>query len=101
LLRRLLEGGNSIVVGTLVGAFRRVDRADIAEEIGTTMTGAGYALRETDPFVSDYEFGKLPPAVAPIVGRIHGMWEAMRGAVLRVFPHARARSLGELEPAIE
>jgi len=88
LLRRLLEGGNSIVAGRLVGAFRRVGRADIAEEIGTTMTGAGYALRGTDPFVSDYELGKLPPAVAPIVGRIHGMWEAMRGAVLRVFPHA-------------
>lgn len=88
LLRRLLEGGNSIVAGRLIGALRRVGRADVAEEIMVAMAGAGYAVRETDPFVPGHEFGKLPPAVAPIVGRIHGMWEAMRATVLRVFPHA-------------
>jgi hypothetical protein len=69
-LRRLLEGGNSVVAGRLVGAFRRVNRADIAEEIRAAMTGAGYAVREADPFVPGHEFGKLTPAAAPIVGRI-------------------------------
>lgn len=52
------------------------------------MTGAGYDVRETDPFVPGQEFGEMAPAVAPIVGRIHGMWDAMRGTVLRAFPHA-------------
>jgi len=42
LLRRLLDGGNSVVAGRLVGAFRRVGRTDIAEEIRAAMTGAGY-----------------------------------------------------------
>lgn len=87
LLRRLLEGGNSVVAGRLVGAFRRVNRADIAEEIRAAMTGAGYTVREVDPFVPGHEFGKLTPAAAAIVGRIQSMWEAMRGTVLSTFPH--------------
>lgn len=88
LLRRLLEGGNSVVAGRLVGAFRRLGRADVADEIRSAMTGAGYALRETDPFVPEYQFGKLTPAAPPIVSRIDGMWEAMRGVVSRIFPPA-------------
>jgi fido (protein-threonine AMPylation protein) len=86
LLRRLLDGGNSVVAGRLVGAFRRVSRADIAEEILAAMTGAGYSVRESDPFIPDQEIAKLTPAAAPIVGRIQSMWESMRGTVLRTFP---------------
>jgi fido (protein-threonine AMPylation protein) len=88
LLRRLLEGGNSVVAGRLAGAFRRVNRADIAEEIRAAMMGAGYTVRETDPFVPGHEFGKLTPAAAPIVGRIQSMWESMRDTVLSTFPRA-------------
>jgi fido (protein-threonine AMPylation protein) len=88
LLRRLLQGGNSVVAGRLIGAFRRVGRGEIAEEIRAAMTGAGYDVREADPFVPGYELGKMPPAAAPIVGRIHGMWGAMRDTVLRAFPIA-------------
>jgi fido (protein-threonine AMPylation protein) len=88
LLRRLLDGGNSVVAGRLVGAFRRVNRIDVADEIRAAMTSAGYTVRETDPFVPGHEFGKLAPAVAPIVGRIHGMWESMRSVALRAFPPA-------------
>lgn len=86
LLRRLLDGGNSVVAGRLVGAFRRIGRADIAEEIRAAMTGAGYSVRELDPFVRGQEFGKLTPAAAPIVGRIQTMWESMRRTVLSTFP---------------
>ena len=86
LLRRLLDGGNSVVAGRLIGAFRRVGRVDVAEEIRATLVGAGYDIRETDPFVPGHDFGKLPPAAALIVGRIRGIWEALRGTVLRVFP---------------
>ena len=65
LLRLLLEGGNSIVAGRLIGAFRRINRADIAEEIRSTMSAAGYSIRETDPFRPGHEFGTLATAVAP------------------------------------
>ena len=86
LLRRLLDGGNSVVAGRLVGAFRRARRADIAEEIRVAMTGAGYSVRESDPFVPGQEIGTLALAAAPIVGRIQSMWESMRGTVLSTFP---------------
>jgi fido (protein-threonine AMPylation protein) len=88
LLRRLLEGGNSVVAGRLVGAFRRVGGAEIADEIRAAMTAAGYVIRESDPFAPEYQFGNLTPATAPIVGRIQGLWGAMRGQVLRSFPPA-------------
>jgi fido (protein-threonine AMPylation protein) len=89
LLRRLLEGGNSVVAGRLIGAFRRVGRLEIANEIRAAMTAAGYAIRESDPFVAEYQFGKLAPATAPIVSRTQGLWRAMRGQALRSFPTAR------------
>ncbi|MEP7244834.1 MAG: Fic family protein [Gammaproteobacteria bacterium] len=88
LLRRLLAGGNSVVAGRLAGAFRRAGRPEIANEIGKSMTAAGYSIRETDPFVASHVFANLAPAVAPIVGRIQGMWEATRDAVVKVFPRA-------------
>jgi hypothetical protein len=68
LLRRLLAGGNSVVAGRLVGAFRRVEHTDIADEIRAAMAGAGYSVRESDPFVPGQEIGKLTPAAPPIVG---------------------------------
>jgi hypothetical protein len=50
LLRRLLDGGHSIVAGRLAGAFRRIGRAGAADEIVRTMKAAGYDVRESDPF---------------------------------------------------
>jgi fido (protein-threonine AMPylation protein) len=88
LLRRLLDGGNSVVAGRLIGAFRRIGRTDVAAEIHAAMTSAGYAIREADPFVPGHEFGRLAPAAAPIVGRIQSLWDSMRGTVLRAFPCA-------------
>jgi len=36
--------------GRLAGAFRNSGRGALAEEMARTMSAAGYALRETDPF---------------------------------------------------
>ena len=88
LLRRLLSGGNSVVAGRLAGAFRRAGRLDIAADISKSMTAAGYSIRATDPFTTGHVFANLSPAVAPIIGRIQGVWDATRDAVLKVFPHA-------------
>jgi len=85
LLRRLLDGGHSIVAGRLAGAFRRMGRAEAAGEIVGTMKAAGYDVRESDPFAGRATLA--PPAeVAPIVGRMRAIWESMRGKILEVFP---------------
>jgi Fic/DOC family protein len=88
LLRRLLDGGHSVVAGRLAGAFRRIGRPDIADELVATMKAAGYAIRETDPFAPQQPLGPLPTAAPPIVGRMQAMWDSMRGKVLKVFPKA-------------
>lgn len=87
-LRLLLNGGNTAKAGQLAGAFRRVGRAQMADEIVSSMKSAGYDVRETDPFAAGHTFGVLRTATAPIVGRLQAMWESMRGGVAAVFPKA-------------
>jgi hypothetical protein len=87
-LPRLLDGGHSAIAGRLAGAFRRVGRAAIADEIMKTMKAAGYDLRESDPFSSNQTFGTIKTGTAPIVGRINALWESMREPVIAAFPAA-------------
>jgi hypothetical protein len=87
-LPRLLDGGHSAIAGRLAGAFRRIGRAAIADGIMKTMRGAGYDLRESDPFSPQQTFGKIKTGAAPIVGRVHALWESMRAPVIAAFPAA-------------
>jgi fido (protein-threonine AMPylation protein) len=86
LLRRLLDGGHSIVAGRLAGALRRIGRAGAADDIVSTMKAAGYDVRESDPFAGRAAVAPPPAAVAPIVGRMQTIWGSMRGKVLDIFP---------------
>ena len=88
ILRHLLDGGRSVKAGQIAGAFRRIGKPEIAEEIVTTMKRASYDVRESDPFAPEQTFSLLPPAVSPIVGRIQAMWDAMRHTVIENFPKA-------------
>ncbi len=88
LLRLLLDGGNSTKAGYLAGAFRRIGRTDLADEIVRTMKRAGYDVRESDPFEAGQTFGRPRPGAAPIVGRLEMMWQATRGTVFKNFPEA-------------
>ena len=88
LLRLLLDGGNSTKAGYLAGAFRRIGRAELAEEIVRSMKRAGYDVRESDPFDAGQTLGRPRPGAAPIVGRLEMMWEATRDSVIKNFPKA-------------
>jgi fido (protein-threonine AMPylation protein) len=87
-LGRLLDGGHSVIAGRLAGAFRRIGRNAVADEILSAMKRAGYVVRESDPFEPEQTFGTLSRAQVPIVGRLQAMWEAMRAPVMAVFPDA-------------
>ena len=87
-LGRLLDGGHSVVAGRLVGAFRRIGRADIADDILSAMKAAGYDVRESDPFTEEQKFTELRAGVSPIVGRLEAMWQSSRDVILDVFPPA-------------
>lgn len=88
LLARLLDGGHTTIAGRLAGALRSCGRVALADEILTTMSAAGYAPRECNPFD-----GELAPvhsirAASPYEYRIRVMWQAMRQPVIDVFPEA-------------
>jgi fido (protein-threonine AMPylation protein) len=86
ILGRLLDGGHSGIAGRLAGAFRRVGRSEVADEIVKTMKGAGYDVRETDPFAPKQNFTRIDSGTPPIIGRLRVMWEAAREAVIAAFP---------------
>jgi hypothetical protein len=86
LLRVLLTGGNSTKAGVIAGALRRIGRTTIADEIVTTMSSAGYDVRESDPFSPEQTFGTLAGATPPIVARLQAMWQSMRPVVQENFP---------------
>ena len=81
----LLDGGRSVVAGRLAGAFRRIQRPEIADEIVHTMRAAGQVVRETDPFAPGAEMSALP-AMNPTAVRVRALWERFRGPVLELFP---------------
>ena len=87
-LRLLLNGGHTAKAGQIAGAFRRIGRPQMAEEIVRAMRLAGFDVRETDPFKPEQTFGVFTTATAPIVGRIRAMWESMREVVIDTFPKA-------------
>jgi fido (protein-threonine AMPylation protein) len=88
LLRLLLDGGNSTKAGYLAGAFRRIGRAELAEEIVRAMKRAGYDVRESNPIEAGQTFGRPRPGAAPIVGRLEMIWQATRDTVIKIFPKA-------------
>ena len=92
-LTRLLAGGHSVVAGRLAGAFRRVGRDDIADEIVATMEAADYQVRETDPFAPERPLGEIRPRSAPIVGRLEAMWQGFRETILTAFAPLRPAQL--------
>src|SRR5205823_4541862 len=78
--------GHSVIASRVAGAFRRAGRVGIADEIVKTMKGAGYNVRETDPFESGLSLTHINVGTPPIVGRIQALWETARPAVLEIFP---------------
>lgn len=86
ILRILLAGGNSVVAGRLVGAFRNIGRNTIADSILKTMQAADYKVNEVDPFTqkSTVVIGKRE--MSPYANRIKFMWSAMREDIINHFP---------------
>jgi fido (protein-threonine AMPylation protein) len=88
LLSRLLDGGHSTIAGRLAGAFRNSGRGALADEITATMSAAGYAVRENDPFSGQPAIALPARETSPYVNRIRLLWRKMRQPVIDVFPKA-------------
>lgn len=85
-LRPLLAGGHSFIAGRLAAAFRTVEMSRFADDIVAAMEGAGYRVREINPFPSGLPTLGGQRAMSPYVDRIRLMWTRMRADVLATFP---------------
>jgi hypothetical protein len=88
LLARLLEGGHTVIAGRLAGAFRNIGRNRIADDIVKTMSAAGYAVRENDPFTDKPSLVISVRETSPYENRIRLLWQKMRQPVTERFPKA-------------
>lgn len=88
LLRRLLDGGHTVVAGRLAGAFRNIGRDVLADDLLAGMRSVGYLVSEQDPFTSPSKLLIPSRQVLPHVIRLQLMWASMRETVLEVFPAA-------------
>jgi len=86
LLRRLLDGGHSVIAGRLAGAFRHMGRERFADEIISAMKTALYDVRETNPFVSANVRISTITSVSPITIRMKALWDSMREVIITEFP---------------
>jgi len=86
LLERLLEDGHSIIAGRLAGALRRVGNVDTADQIVDLMKGAGYDMREVDPFDPKLVVDAYSSEKRPMAKRLQSLWQTMREPVIATFP---------------
>ena len=86
ILGPLLEGGHTVVAGRLAGAFARIGRKNVADDIVKAMKAAGYDVRLADPFAEQQTFGALRTGVPPIVGRLQSFWSLHRAEIIAAFP---------------
>lgn len=90
-VRRLLDGGHSVIAGRLAAAFRNIGRMRIADDIVSAMKSAGYEIRERDPFDDRVELNLPPRGQSPYTGRISLTWKQMRDPVIAAFGDAPGR----------
>ncbi len=91
LLGRLLDGGRTVIARRLAGAFRNLGKDRIADDIVKTMSAAGYAVRESDPFADRPLLPSHGRETSPYVNRIRLLWQSMRQSVIDRFPAAPGR----------
>ncbi len=76
LAKILIEGGNSVRAGRVIGALRSVGRDEMADFIAKTMKRAGHDIREENPFAESTPSLSLPTP-SPYAARIALLWQTM------------------------
>jgi hypothetical protein len=86
LLRRLLDGGRTVVAGRLAGGFRNIGRNETADRILRAMRAAGHDVHESNPFTDRAAIVLGAREISPYVNRLKLLWSSMRPYVLQAFP---------------
>lgn len=87
ILKILADTGQTVRAGRVIGAFRNIGRADIADKIAETMRRIGYTVQEEDPFAETIEVGA---SSSPFATRLRLMWNEMRDDVIENFSRPKS-----------
>jgi hypothetical protein len=82
LLRKLLDGGHTLIAGRLAGAFQNIGRGQIAEDIINAMKATGHRVIAEDPFKEKSWLVLGSRERSPYVIRMQLNWAKMRDEVL-------------------
>jgi len=94
ILRLVADEGNSSRTSRLVGAFRNIGRADIADNMVQVMTRLGHDIRPVDPFEDE-----VPTTfdtninTSPFAVRIKLMWQEMKKQILSMEVSRKSQNL--------
>lgn len=87
ILKILVDTGQTIRAGRVIGAFRNIGRTDVADEIMGTMKRIGYDIKEEDPF---QEVVRVSLSPSPYATRLRLMWQNMREDVMANFTRSKS-----------
>ena len=87
ILKILVDTGQTVRAGRVIGAFRNIGRTDIADEIAGTMKRIGYVIQEEDPFAEVIEIGL---SASPYDTRLRLMWRKMREDAITNFTRPKS-----------
>lgn len=87
ILKILVDTGQTIRAGRVIGAFRNIGRNDIADEMMGTMKRIGYEIKEKDPFEEVVRVNLSP---SPYATRLGLMWQNMREDVIANFSRPKS-----------
>lgn len=87
ILKILVDTGQTIRAGRVIGAFRNIGRTDVADEIMGTMKRIGYDIKEEDPFQEVVQVALSP---SPYATRLRLMWQNMRENVMANFTRSKS-----------
>lgn len=87
ILKILVDTGQTVRAGRVIGAFRNIGRTDIADEIAGTMKRMGYTINEEDPFEKVLE---IHVSQSPYAVRLRLMWQNMREDVIANFTRLKS-----------
>lgn len=93
-MKILVDGGNSVRAGRIIGVLRSVVREDMADSIAKMMKRVGHDVREENPFEDEGHALSLRTP-SPYAARISLMWQKMRDQILSLDIPAPADKLDE------
>ena len=89
-LPALLDQGRTTIAGRLAGAFEKIDRSRISDDIVQAMRAAGHEIRKSDPLMNPPIIPPPLDSAPPHVHRLLLLWSKMREPAISCFPQAPA-----------